>query len=69
MVEIPKPNISFDVQEEFFRKYLRVLKLTRTPTRDEFSKIALVAAAGIILIGLIGFIIYMLFDHKTLLGF
>ena len=69
MVELPKPDISFDVQEEFFRKYLRVLKLTRTPTRDEFSKIALVAAAGILLIGLIGFIIYMLFDHKTLLGF
>jgi protein transport protein SEC61 subunit gamma-like protein len=35
-----------------------VLKLARTPTRDEFSKIAIVAAAGIMLIGLVGFIIY-----------
>ena len=60
MVEIPKPDIKFDFQEEFFRKYLRVLKLTRTPTREEFSKIAIVAAAGVILIGLIGFIIYEL---------
>jgi protein transport protein SEC61 subunit gamma-like protein len=58
MVEVPKPNISFDLQEEFFRKYLRVLKLTRTPTREEFTKIAIVAAAGIVLVGLIGFIVY-----------
>jgi protein transport protein SEC61 subunit gamma-like protein len=50
----------FNVNEELFRKYWRVLKLARTPTRDEFSKIALVAAAGIVLIGLIGFVIYEL---------
>ncbi len=60
MVEIPKPEIKFDVQEELFRKYLRVLKLARTPKRDEFTKIALVAAAGVALIGAIGFIIYEL---------
>jgi protein transport protein SEC61 subunit gamma-like protein len=54
-------NISkFNVNEELFRKYWRVLKLARTPTRDEFQKIALVAAAGIVLIGLIGFVIYEL---------
>jgi len=35
-----------------------VLKLARRPTRDEFTKIAIVSAAGILLIGLIGFIIY-----------
>ncbi|MDD1718124.1 MAG: protein translocase SEC61 complex subunit gamma [Methanoregulaceae archaeon] len=60
MVEIAKPDIKFDFREELFRKYLRVLKLARTPKRDEFSKIALVAAAGVALIGLIGFIIYEL---------
>lgn len=49
---------SFKIEEEFFKKYWRVLKLARTPTRDEFSKIAIVAAVGILLIGLIGFIIY-----------
>ncbi|NLA38386.1 MAG: protein translocase SEC61 complex subunit gamma [Methanomicrobiales archaeon] len=49
---------SFKIDEEFFKKYWRVLKLARTPTRDEFSKIAIVAAAGILLIGLVGFIIY-----------
>jgi protein transport protein SEC61 subunit gamma and related proteins len=68
-MEISKPDIKVDVHEELFRKYLRVLKLARTPTREEFTKIATVAAAGVLLIGLIGFIIYVIFDHKTLLGF
>lgn len=61
MVELPKPHIKIDLHEELLRKYLRVLKLARTPTREEFQKIALVAAAGIALVGLIGFIIYELF--------
>jgi protein transport protein SEC61 subunit gamma-like protein len=41
-------------------EYIRVLKLTRKPTREEFTVIAKVAGAGILLIGLIGFIIYLL---------
>ena len=69
-MEISKPDFKTDyLHEELFRKYLRVLKLARTPTREEFSRIAIVAAAGVLLIGLIGFTIYVIFDHKTLLGF
>jgi len=69
-MEISKPELKTDViHEELFRKYLRVLKLARTPTREEFTKIATVAAAGIVLVGLIGFIIYVFFGHKTLFGF
>ena len=41
-------------------EYTRVLKLTRKPTREEFTVIAKVAGAGILLIGFIGFIIYLL---------
>jgi protein transport protein SEC61 subunit gamma-like protein len=41
-------------------EYTRVLKLTRKPTKEEFTIIAKVAGAGILLIGLIGFIIYLL---------
>ncbi len=55
-VKISKVNIN----EELFRKYWRVLKLARTPTWDEFKKIALVAAAGVLVVGLIGFAIYEL---------
>ncbi|MDD1705471.1 MAG: protein translocase SEC61 complex subunit gamma [Methanoregulaceae archaeon] len=58
-MEIAKPDIKFDVNEELFRKYWRILKLARTPTRDEFRKIALVAAAGILIVGMIGFLIYI----------
>ncbi len=51
--------MEFDkIGEEIFKKYWRVLKLARTPTKDEFQKIALVAAVGTIVIGLFGFIIY-----------
>ena len=49
--------MDFKITEELFHKYWRVVKLARTPTREEFQKIAIVAAAGIILIGLIGFLI------------
>jgi protein transport protein SEC61 subunit gamma and related proteins len=69
-MEISKPDFKTDVlHEELFRKYLRVLKLARTPTREEFGKIATVAAAGVLVVGMIGFIIYVFFDHKALLGF
>jgi protein transport protein SEC61 subunit gamma-like protein len=69
-MEISKPDFKTDVlHEELFRKYLRVLKLARTPTREEFGKIATVAAAGVLVVGMIGFIIYVFFGHKTLFGF
>ena len=61
-MEISKTEITTDIlHEELFRKYMRVLKLARTPTREEFTKIATVAAAGVLLIGLIGFVIYEFF--------
>ncbi|MBO7388668.1 MAG: protein translocase SEC61 complex subunit gamma [Methanomicrobium sp.] len=53
--------MAFKFDEDLFKKYIRVLKLARTPTREEFQKIAVVAAAGIALIGIIGFIIYEIF--------
>ncbi|MDV0442126.1 Protein translocase subunit SecE [Methanocorpusculaceae archaeon Ag1] len=58
MPEVSKQSIS-----EFFRKYLRVLKLARRPTKEEFFKISAVAAAGIAVIGVLGFIIYLIFHY------
>jgi protein transport protein SEC61 subunit gamma-like protein len=57
-MEIPKINLNLN--EELFRKYVRVLKLARFPKRDEYTKIALVAAAGVLIVGMIGFIIYQI---------
>ncbi len=41
------------------REYQRILTLTRRPTRTEFSTIAKVAALGIVIIGVVGFAIYL----------
>ena len=38
--------------------YVRVLKLASTPSWDEFSQIALIAGAGIVLVGFLGFMIF-----------
>ena len=40
--------------------YTRVLKLASTPSWEEFSRIALIAGAGILLIGIVGFLIFSL---------
>ncbi|MGZ4862004.1 MAG: protein translocase SEC61 complex subunit gamma [Halobacteriota archaeon] len=40
-------------------EYRRILTLTRRPTREEFSTIAKVAAIGIVIIGVAGFVIYL----------
>jgi len=40
-------------------EYTRILKLARKPTREEFIMIAKVAGAGILLIGVVGFMIYL----------
>jgi protein transport protein SEC61 subunit gamma-like protein len=38
--------------------YVRVLRMASTPTWEEFSQVSKIAGAGILLVGLIGFIIY-----------
>jgi protein transport protein SEC61 subunit gamma-like protein len=39
--------------------YVRVLKLASTPSTDEFSQVSLIAGAGIALVGIIGFLIFI----------
>jgi protein transport protein SEC61 subunit gamma-like protein len=38
--------------------YVRVLKLASTPDWDEFSQVAAIAGAGIVIVGIIGFVIF-----------
>ncbi|MDY6777343.1 MAG: protein translocase SEC61 complex subunit gamma [Candidatus Nanohaloarchaea archaeon] len=42
------------------KEYRRVLKITKKPDREEFMMSAKVTGLGILLIGLIGFIIYLI---------
>lgn len=41
------------------KEYRRVLKITRKPDREEFTMSAKVTGAGILIIGAIGFLIYV----------
>jgi protein transport protein SEC61 subunit gamma and related proteins len=45
---------------QVLKSYIRVLKLSKKPSREEFLMIAKVAGAGILVIGLVGFLIYVL---------
>jgi len=42
--------------------YVRVLKLASTPSWEEFSQIAKIAGAGILLVGLLGFMIFLVMN-------
>ena len=41
-------------------KYGRVLKMARKPTNEEYEKTAKIVGLGIVLIGLLGFVIYII---------
>ena len=41
-------------------KYGRVLKMARKPTNEEYEKTAKITGAGILLIGAVGFVIYII---------
>jgi protein transport protein SEC61 subunit gamma-like protein len=51
-------DMGISVPSTSIKEYLRVLKLARKPSREEFSMIAKVSMAGIGVIGTMGFIIY-----------
>ena len=57
MFEAPKINRNIG---QVLKSYLRVLKLSKKPSREEFLMISKVAGAGILLVGFVGFIIYVL---------
>ena len=52
-------NVNFTAPKLDYRDYVRVLKLARKPTREEFLMISKIAMLGIALIGMMGFVIYV----------
>lgn len=44
-------------------KYGRVLQMARKPTSDEFTKVVQITALGLLIIGAVGFIIYLIFQY------
>ena len=69
MAEKASNQISLDSITGGIKQYIRILKLTRKPSNEEFFTISKVAGAGILLIGIIGFLIYlvMVILPKTLI--
>ena len=60
MAEKANPNqISLETITGGLRQYIRIIQLTRKPSNEEFLTIAKVAGAGILLIGVIGFAMYL----------
>ena len=43
----------------FVRECVRVFKITKKPTKEEYKTISKVAGLGILIIGLIGFIVHL----------
>lgn len=52
--------------KNFWHECVRVLKVTKKPTNVEFKAIVKVSALGIAIIGLIGFLIFLL--RQMILG-
>ncbi|MFW6304175.1 MAG: protein translocase SEC61 complex subunit gamma [Candidatus Saliniplasma sp.] len=44
-------------------KYGRLLKMARKPTPEEYKKTIIICMVGIVLIGGLGFLIYLLFQN------
>ncbi len=58
-IDSSKLNATVDSVGSILRAHLRVLKLTKKPSREEFITIAKVAGLGILAIGMMGFLIYV----------
>lgn len=43
--------------------YVRVLKFATTPAWEEFSRVSLIAGAGIVLVGTLGFMMFVLMSY------
>jgi protein transport protein SEC61 subunit gamma-like protein len=44
-------------------KYARVIKMAVKPTEEEYSKSLLITGIGIAIVGLLGFIIFLMFKY------
>ncbi len=60
MAENKSGSISLENITNSIKQYIRILQLTRKPSMDEFLTISKVAGAGILLIGIIGFAVYLI---------
>ncbi len=53
-------NVKIEEITKKLNEYLRILKLARRPSREEFFRVSKIAGAAMALIGVIGYLIYVL---------
>jgi protein transport protein SEC61 subunit gamma-like protein len=53
-------NESLIKMKYFLHECMRVLKITKKPTNDEFKTIIRASSLGLTIIGLVGFIVFLL---------
>ncbi len=52
----------------FLKNCMRVLKVTRRPTKEEYFSASKITGLGIVIIGLIGFAIFLIFHFLGIFG-
>ncbi len=65
--ESKKPGLGSKIKEKL-KQYRRVLSVARKPDREEFLLSAKITGSGIIFLGLIGFIIFLIYYLVTVPG-
>jgi protein transport protein SEC61 subunit gamma-like protein len=59
------PNIFGRIKNKLLN-YKRVIDVSKKPTREEFVSTSKITASGIVLIGMIGFVIFLIYFLATL---
>ena len=59
MYEYEENKSTWSRFKSFVRECVRVFKITKKPTREEYKNISKVAGLGILIIGLLGFLVHV----------
>ncbi len=63
--EKPKGPGFFSKQKDKLVNYRRVISVSRKPDKEEFNKAVKITGSGILFIGLIGFVIFLIYYAIT----
>jgi protein transport protein SEC61 subunit gamma and related proteins len=57
-----------EIISRFIADSKRIFIVSRKPTKDEYKKMAIIIGIGITIIGIVGFIVYLIFNLAGLAG-
>ena len=65
-ISLPKPKEFPGIAKRKLKEYARVLRITKKPSKEEYKSIVKASALGMVIIGLVGFVIHMVSQALTL---